>query len=157
MPPKLPERARCVIVGGGVGGTSIAYHLVQLGWSDVLRQGPSENRVDIVLMGDGYELSHLRAFDKLSEDVPPLFERKEPFREYWSYFNWARAALVSADSGVDGFGRDYDTALDAKTTSTFAGHVGIQPARVREVLDEMPQHDGLAICFVKSLYSIVGK
>ncbi len=32
----LPERARCVIIGGGVGGTSIAYHLARLGWSDVL-------------------------------------------------------------------------------------------------------------------------
>ena len=32
----LPERARVVIIGGGVGGTSIAYHLVQRGWRDVL-------------------------------------------------------------------------------------------------------------------------
>ena len=32
----LPDRARCVIVGGGVGGTSIAYHLARLGWKDVV-------------------------------------------------------------------------------------------------------------------------
>ena len=32
----LPPRARCVIVGGGVGGTSIAYHLAELGWRDVV-------------------------------------------------------------------------------------------------------------------------
>ncbi len=32
----LPDRARCVIVGGGVAGTSIAYHLAQLGWNDVV-------------------------------------------------------------------------------------------------------------------------
>jgi glycine cleavage system T protein len=31
----LPNRARVVIVGGGVGGTSIAYHLVQRGWHDL--------------------------------------------------------------------------------------------------------------------------
>lgn len=36
MPVELPGRARCVIVGGGVGGTSIAYHLAQLGYRDVL-------------------------------------------------------------------------------------------------------------------------
>ena len=29
-------RARCVIVGGGVGGTSLAYHLAELGWDDVV-------------------------------------------------------------------------------------------------------------------------
>ena len=32
----LPERARVVIVGGGVIGCSIAYHLAHLGWTDVL-------------------------------------------------------------------------------------------------------------------------
>ncbi len=31
-----PARARCVIIGGGVGGTSIAYHLAQLGFSDTV-------------------------------------------------------------------------------------------------------------------------
>ena len=32
----VPARARVVIIGGGVIGTSIAYHLGQLGWSDVV-------------------------------------------------------------------------------------------------------------------------
>ncbi len=31
----MGSHARAVIIGGGVGGTSIAYHLTQLGWSDV--------------------------------------------------------------------------------------------------------------------------
>jgi len=33
---ELPSAARCVIVGGGVGGTSIAHHLARLGWDDVV-------------------------------------------------------------------------------------------------------------------------
>ncbi|BBY30212.1 GcvT family protein [Mycolicibacterium sediminis] len=32
----LPDRARVVIVGGGVIGTSVAYHLTKLGYTDVL-------------------------------------------------------------------------------------------------------------------------
>ena len=32
----MAEHARAVIIGGGVGGTSIAYHLTELGWSDVV-------------------------------------------------------------------------------------------------------------------------
>src|SRR3954471_2702262 len=32
----MTEHARAVIIGGGVGGTSIAYHLAQLGWTDVV-------------------------------------------------------------------------------------------------------------------------
>src|SRR6476469_7108920 len=33
---ELPDTARCVIVGGGVGGVSIAYHLAGLGYEDVV-------------------------------------------------------------------------------------------------------------------------
>ncbi len=33
---ELPDSARCVIIGGGVGGVSIAYHLAKLGWDDVI-------------------------------------------------------------------------------------------------------------------------
>jgi glycine cleavage system T protein len=32
----LPSRAQVVIVGGGIAGCSVAYHLVKLGWKDVL-------------------------------------------------------------------------------------------------------------------------
>jgi len=34
--PDLPSRARAVIVGGGVTGCSIAYHLAHLGWTDIV-------------------------------------------------------------------------------------------------------------------------
>jgi len=32
----MTDHARAVIIGGGVGGTSIAYHLTELGWRDVV-------------------------------------------------------------------------------------------------------------------------
>src|SRR5580658_10540941 len=34
--PALPGRARVVIIGGGVIGASVAYHLATMGWTDVL-------------------------------------------------------------------------------------------------------------------------
>jgi len=36
MAIELPSKARVIIIGGGVVGCSIAYHLAKLGWSDVL-------------------------------------------------------------------------------------------------------------------------
>ncbi|SPH23687.1 4-methylaminobutanoate oxidase (formaldehyde-forming) [Defluviimonas aquaemixtae] len=32
----LPKKARCVIIGGGVMGCSVAYHLTKTGWTDVV-------------------------------------------------------------------------------------------------------------------------
>src|SRR3546814_8471832 len=34
--PALPSHARAVIIGGGVIGCSVAYHLAKLGWRDVV-------------------------------------------------------------------------------------------------------------------------
>ncbi len=32
----MVEHARAIVIGGGVGGTSVAYHLARLGWTDIV-------------------------------------------------------------------------------------------------------------------------
>nr|WP_198402512.1 FAD-dependent oxidoreductase [Rhodobacter sp. CZR27] len=36
MMPDLPSSARVVIIGGGISGCSVAYHLAELGWTDIV-------------------------------------------------------------------------------------------------------------------------
>ena len=36
MPKQLPSHAQVVIIGGGIHGCSVAYHLAKQGWSDIL-------------------------------------------------------------------------------------------------------------------------
>jgi 4-methylaminobutanoate oxidase (formaldehyde-forming) len=36
MSARVPDKARAVIIGGGVSGCSVAYHLAKLGWSDIV-------------------------------------------------------------------------------------------------------------------------
>lgn len=36
MPTQIPQHAGAVVIGGGVIGCSVAYHLAKLGWSDVV-------------------------------------------------------------------------------------------------------------------------
>ena len=36
MSNNIPESAKVVIIGGGVAGCSVAYHLAKYGWKDVV-------------------------------------------------------------------------------------------------------------------------
>ena len=67
----------------------------------LLSSGPSANRVDIVLLGDGYTAGQMANY---ASDVTAIAARmfdQDPFRSYHSYFNVHYVEVVSAESGSD--------------------------------------------------------
>lgn len=81
----------------------------------LLAHGPSDNRIDIVLIGDGYTAAELGAF---ADDVKAVVGRmfaQDPFQTYRSYFNVRYVEVVSLHSGADHpeIGVLADTALNS--------------------------------------------
>src|SRR5947207_2546863 len=65
--------------------------------------GDSANRLDLVILGDGYTAGEI-ASGKYASDVETfvtLMFAQEPYLEYQSYFNVHRVDVVSEESGAD--------------------------------------------------------
>ena len=80
MTDELPDRARVVIVGGGVIGASVAYHLAHLGWNDVvlmerdqLTSGTTWHAAGLVVSG-GMTTETLAWMAKYSRDLFEVLE-----------------------------------------------------------------------------------
>ena len=77
---ELPDRARVVIIGGGVIGTSVAYHLAKLGWTDVvllerdqLTSGTTWHAAGLIVSG-GMTSQTLAWMSKYSRDLYAVLE-----------------------------------------------------------------------------------
>ncbi len=121
-----------------------------LGWADLVRHGPAEERIDVVVLGDGYTFEQQNAFDDVAADLPRTLERSPVFGEYFAAFNFLRGNAVSAEAGLDGYGREASTALGGRTIEqTNAAHVAVDPYRARALAARVPGGEGLAIAVVK--------
>jgi glycine/D-amino acid oxidase-like deaminating enzyme len=43
----MRDQAKVVIIGAGIAGTSVAYHLSQLGWKDIVVAPVRDRRLDL--------------------------------------------------------------------------------------------------------------
>ena len=78
----VPDRARVVIIGGGVIGCSVAYHLAKLGWNDVvllerdqLTSGTTWHAAGLVVSG-GMTTEALAWMAKYSRDLFEVLEEE---------------------------------------------------------------------------------
>ena len=81
----------------------------------IRNNGPSANRIDYVILGDGYTAAEMGKFAADVENFVLSVFNQEPFKEYANYFNVLRVDVVSNESGADkpASGIYKDTALDA--------------------------------------------
>jgi glycine cleavage system aminomethyltransferase T/glycine/D-amino acid oxidase-like deaminating enzyme len=79
MVVSLPTQARIVIVGGGIVGCSVAYHLTKLGWNDVvvLEQGRLTSGTTWHAAGLVGQLRANRTMTRLSQYGTDLYSRLE--------------------------------------------------------------------------------
>lgn len=81
----------------------------------ILDSGPSSNRIDLVILGDGYRTEDQA---KLTSDANSFVQRlgnHELYSRYLSHFNIKVIHVVSAERGADqgSYGAERDTALGA--------------------------------------------
>ena len=112
--------------------------------------GPSENRIDIAVMGDGFRRTQgeQQLFNELAERAVRRLFSVSPFCEYLSFFNVHRINLASAGDTVPENGEVADTALKARRLPGPHGYVAVDPDRVREVLQGFQWNDALAVVLV---------
>jgi hypothetical protein len=83
-------------------------------YETVINNGPSGNRIDIVVLGDGYTLSDLNDYQLHVGNILSGYFSQEPLASYINFFNVHRVDVISNESGVDvpDYGIYRDTALD---------------------------------------------
>ena len=98
----------------GMAGTAAAQTL-----TTVVNNGPSDNRVDLMFIGDGYTASQIDTVysDHVQDEINYLFSGayRNPFPRYDKFFNVHRVNVISNESGADQPPNNIfrDTALDA--------------------------------------------
>jgi Ca2+-binding RTX toxin-like protein/methionine-rich copper-binding protein CopC len=113
----------------GISGSNLAFTTASTSLTGIQSTGAASNRVDIVVVGDGYTAQQVSA-GTLSNDVSKLVQyffmqgdNSQPFGRYAKYFNIYAIDVASVDSGIDlnYVGNtnkpQYNTALDSQQSS----------------------------------------
>ena len=127
----LPGRARVVIIGGGVVGASVAYHLAHLGWTDVvlLEQGQLSSGTTWHAAGLVGQLRASESGTRLVQYSGELYERLEAETGLGTGFRRCGGVTVA---------RTPDRMIQLKRTAATAEAYELEcelisPARAREL------------------------
>ncbi|MDG2355974.1 MAG: M64 family metallopeptidase, partial [Paracoccaceae bacterium] len=108
-------------------------------FSTVLGDGKTDNRIDVVFLGDGYlasDLDYIQPYDIYDLINYLLTEQVDTFKAYKNYFNFHVIKLISNESGITNPSEDkyVDTALNL-TTDDFTANGNPDRQLIQEVLN----------------------
>jgi heterotetrameric sarcosine oxidase gamma subunit len=146
--PQLPARARVVVVGGGIIGCSVAYHLAHMGWKDVvllerdkLTSGTTWHAAGLmVTFGSTSETS-----TEMRKYTADLYSRLEAETEQST--GWKPVGFIEVAA-------DADRLEEYRRVSAFNRYCGvdvheISPAQVKDLFPLARTDDLLAGFYVK--------
>lgn len=87
------------------------------------KTGPLDNRINVVILGDGFTQQELPKFAEEAKKFADFFLGYDPYKRYSSYFNFFAIRTPSAESGVSNPGTAPDAYKDQPvgTKNTFFG------------------------------------
>jgi len=111
-------------------------------YTTLMGNGPVNNRVDLVFVGDGYTTADLTTYEGHINNVVTTLFNEHPFDVYAPYFNVHRVDVISNESGVDepGSGIYRDTAMDMSVSATSRG-ISINLSKARAAAASAPDED----------------
>lgn len=89
------------------------------GVSVISNNGDPANRVDLVIVGDGYTAEEMPKFASDAAQLYGMLVLEEPFQEYRRYFNVRRVDVVSAESGASHLETDPPVVRNTALEATF--------------------------------------
>jgi len=106
----------------------------------LIETGDPANRVNVVIMGEGYTESELIDFRWQVRSLVRYLLREEPFNEYQNYFNFYRIDVISNESGIDRPHREefVDTALDGWESLTGPCTIWVHRDKVALAAEDIP-------------------
>ncbi|MCG8669991.1 MAG: M64 family metallo-endopeptidase [Pseudomonadales bacterium] len=125
----------------------------------ILNNGSVDNRIDIVLVGDGYTSSEIASYANHANNLVNGFFNEGVLLNYKSYFNVHRVDVTSNESGVDHDpqGTLRDTALDMRYyCSNIARLLCINVSKARDAASNAPQTDQILALANSTTYGGAG-
>jgi glycine cleavage system aminomethyltransferase T/glycine/D-amino acid oxidase-like deaminating enzyme len=145
---RLPDRAKVVIIGAGIVGNSIAYHLAALGWRDILLidKGPMPNPGG----STGHASNFLYLVDHNKEMTELTLESARQYREWGVYTECGGIEVARSETRMAELRRRMDSAVawgvDGTRLVTPAEIKALVPFIDETILVGGFHTDGVGVC-----------